>query len=421
MNRNFPPLVCTFAGLAAATAAACAFMVWSDYRQDLAAAHARVASGSEVASTPCGPIEYAVLGNGAPVLVAHGAGGGFDQGLELGRPLAQAGFRAISVSRFGYLRTPLPTDATPAAQAEAYACLLDALKISRVAMLGVSAGAPSSLQFCLGHPERCSALVLLVPATAAPRPANDAPLPAMARFLLDAMLGSDFAFWAMANLSQEQMLEKLFGTPAADFRRAWREEQERVLRIVRQLAPVSRRAEGVQNDLAVLASAPRAEVERITAPTLVVSAANDLFGTWDSGRALAARIPGARFSGFPDGGHLLVGHYAQVVAEIALFLNRLPVGPAVGDTRRRRLSLVMPARDPLGHEHRLLPAFALHAHVPGGLHTAVDVFHRGKLEARPNARARRNGTGEAHAIQPVVDSEPQSPNLDGLAQQVREQ
>jgi hypothetical protein len=45
------------------------------------------------------------------------------------------------MSRFGYLRTPLPKDAAPAAQADAHACLLDALHLSRVPILGISAGA----------------------------------------------------------------------------------------------------------------------------------------------------------------------------------------------------------------------------------------------------------------------------------------
>lgn len=330
MTRKLQQFVWIFAGLAAAAAAACAFMVWSDYLRDLAAAHARVTSGSEVANTPCGPIEYAVLGSGLPVLVAHGAGGGFDQGLEFGRPLVQAGFRAISVSRFGYLRTPLPADASPGAQADAYACLLDALKLPKAAILGVSAGAPSAMRFCLRHPQRCSALVLLVPATATPRPASGAPPAAVARFLLNAVLGSDFAFWAVANLSQEKMLEELFGTPAADFRRASPEEQERVLRIARHILPMGAREAGLQNDLELLASALNFPAEKIGAPTLVVSAENDLFGTWESGRALAARIPGAQFSGFPDGGHLLVGRYEQVVAEIALFLNQPAAGERAG-------------------------------------------------------------------------------------------
>jgi CubicO group peptidase (beta-lactamase class C family) len=51
------------------------------------------------------------------------------------------GFRIIAPSRIGYLRIPLPQDASPAAQADAYACLLDALNISKVAVVGVSAEA----------------------------------------------------------------------------------------------------------------------------------------------------------------------------------------------------------------------------------------------------------------------------------------
>jgi 2-hydroxy-6-oxonona-2,4-dienedioate hydrolase len=100
--------------------------------------------------------------------VIHGAGGGFDQGLELAQPLIDAGFRVIAVSRFGYLRTPMPAVASPEAQADAHACLLEALKIERTAVIGGSADAPSAMQLCLRHPERCSALVLLFPMAFAP-------------------------------------------------------------------------------------------------------------------------------------------------------------------------------------------------------------------------------------------------------------
>src|SRR4051812_19355901 len=82
------------------------------YRRDIAPAYARISTGSQIAPSRCGPIEHAVKGEGPPVLVVHGAGGGFDQGLELGDSIARAGFRVIAMSRFGYLRTPLPTDAS---------------------------------------------------------------------------------------------------------------------------------------------------------------------------------------------------------------------------------------------------------------------------------------------------------------------
>jgi 2-hydroxy-6-oxonona-2,4-dienedioate hydrolase len=46
------------------------------------------------------------------VLIVHCAGGGYDQGLAFGEPLS-SGWRIIAMSRFGYLRTPLPPDAWP--------------------------------------------------------------------------------------------------------------------------------------------------------------------------------------------------------------------------------------------------------------------------------------------------------------------
>src|SRR5689334_7090573 len=141
----------------------------------MARARARISQGSRIATSRCGPIEYAETGQGPPVLVVHGAGGGFDQGLELGEDLARAGFRVIAPSRFGYLRTPLPADASAEAQADAHACLLDALGIARAPVFGVSAGGPSSLQFCLRHPDRCKAMILLVPLAYPAREADRLP------------------------------------------------------------------------------------------------------------------------------------------------------------------------------------------------------------------------------------------------------
>ena len=134
-----------------------AVFVSFNYRHDIEAAGARVSFGSKVVNTPCGLIEYADVGTGPAILAIHGAGGGFDQGLELARAFLEPGSRIIAPSRFGYLRTPLPQDASPVAQAEAHACLLDALNLRRVAVVGGSMGAPSAMQLCLRHPERCSA------------------------------------------------------------------------------------------------------------------------------------------------------------------------------------------------------------------------------------------------------------------------
>ena len=53
-------------------------LAYTGYHRDIKQARERVATGSQVVQTPCGPIEYAAAGNGKPVLVVRGAGGGFD-------------------------------------------------------------------------------------------------------------------------------------------------------------------------------------------------------------------------------------------------------------------------------------------------------------------------------------------------------
>ena len=293
------------------------------YQRDIRHARERVAAGSQIVQTPCGPIEYAVAGDGPPVLVVHGSGGGYDQGLDFGEPLATHGLRVIAVSRFGYLRTPLPADASAAAQADAHACLLDALKLGRAAVIGASAGAPSAMQFALRHPDRCSALVLVVPAAYVPR-ADGAPsmkTPAWTAFLFDTALRSDFLFWAAPRISRPTVTRAILATPPAVLNNASAAEQSRVATMLEHILPVSARRLGMRNDAAVTSSLQRYELERIVAPTLVVSAADDLFGTFDGARYTAEHVPGARFIGYSSGGHLWVGHQEDTVSAIVAFLK----------------------------------------------------------------------------------------------------
>lgn len=298
-------------------------VIYPSYQRDIRHARERVSTGSQIAQTPCGPIEYAVAGDGPPILVVHGAGGGYDQGLDFGEPLAKIGFRVIAMSRFGYLRTPLPADASAAAQADAHACLLDALKIRRVTVIGASAGAPSSIQFALRQPDRCSALVLLVPAAYVPRTggAPSMQTPAWTEFLFNTALKSDFLFWAAQLLARSTVTRAILATPPAVVENASTDERARVSDVLQHILPVSPRRLGLLNDAAVTSSLQRYELERIVAPTLVISVADDLFGTFDGARYTAEHVPHARFIGYPSGGHLWVGHQKDVVSEIVAFLK----------------------------------------------------------------------------------------------------
>ncbi len=298
-------------------------MVYRNYQDDMRQAHERVSTGNQIVQTSCGTIEYAMAGDGPAVLVVHGAGGGFDQGLEFAQTLAGSGFRVIAMSRFGYLRTPLPPDASAAAQANAHACLLDALNLPAAAIIGASAGAPSAMQFALRHPERCTALVLLVPAAYVPRLGEAPPMktPAGTAFLFDTALKSDFLFWAAIRLARTTLIRAILATPPAVVESAEADEQARAAQMLNHILPISPRRLGLLNDAAVTSSLQRYELERIAAPTLVISLADDLFGTFDGARYSAEHIPNARFIGYPSGGHVWIGHQKNVNAEIAAFLK----------------------------------------------------------------------------------------------------
>jgi len=299
-----------------------AALAYARYRPTLKRAHERISTGSRIAASRCGPIEYAGVGEGPPVLVVHGAGGGFDQGLELGEGLARAGFRVIAPSRFGYLRTPLPADASAEAQADAHACLLDALGVDNAAIVGISAGAPSAVQLALRHPDRVRGLLLLVPAIYAP-PSDRAPARASHTMMLlfDTALRFDFLFWAASQVAHDTFVRSILGTPPELVARAPAPEQARIQQVLDHILPVSPRRMGLLNDARVLSSLTRYELETIAAPTLAISAADDLYGTFAGARYTAQQIPHARFIGYPSGGHMLVGRNDAAFAEIIAFLT----------------------------------------------------------------------------------------------------
>ena len=298
-------------------------VTYATYHREIKAARTQLSSGSMIASTACGPIEYADAGTGMPVLVVHGAGGGFDAGLQLGQGLLIHGFRVIAPSRFGYLRTPLPAEASPVAQADAHACLLDALKIDRAAVLGVSAGSPSSMQLCIRHPEKCSSLVLISPQAWAPQTATGPKQgpPAFLMPLLKATMHSDFLFWATTRMPSAVVLKTFLGTPLEDFKKASPAEQVETLGLISKVLPVEPRAAGMWNDSVSNGQVPRYDLERIAAPALLIAAQDDLYQAHHNAQYSAEHIPGARLVSYPTGGHILIGH-PETFEEIARFLAR---------------------------------------------------------------------------------------------------
>ena len=209
------------------------------FMSDVNAARARAAFGSVLIDTRCGPIEYqeAGTGTGTPLLMVHGSGGGHDQGIAFAAKLTQQGIRVIAMSRFGYLRTPMPIDSSPAAQADAHVCLLDALGIERAAVLGGSAGGPSALQMAIRHPDRVSALALLVPLAYKPSTSTDTakPLAPWAEAMLMRLIGSDFLYWAGLHVARDQVVKYVLATPPQQVNAASPLERARINAILNNI------------------------------------------------------------------------------------------------------------------------------------------------------------------------------------------
>jgi 2-hydroxy-6-oxonona-2,4-dienedioate hydrolase len=176
------------------------------FKKELGRARDAARRGSLVANTDAGPIEYAEKGAGIALLSIHGAGGGFDQGLANAAEFVDQGFRIVASSRFGYLRTSVPRDVSPAAQADAHAALLSYLNVSKAIVVGVSAGARSAVELALRHPDRVSALILIGPGTYSPTsPVSvDARRASKFTFWLGNN-GADFAWWAVEKIAPSVM------------------------------------------------------------------------------------------------------------------------------------------------------------------------------------------------------------------------
>jgi 2-hydroxy-6-oxonona-2,4-dienedioate hydrolase len=289
------------------------------YRATMAGAEARIARRSSIFGTKAGALEYAVAGNGPPLMMIHGTGGGFDQGLLFAHRLRETGFRIVAPSRFGYLQSAFPDDASPAHQADVLVELLDGLGIERLPVVGGSAGALTAAEFALRHPGRCSHLVLLVPA-ANLTGRDPVEFTAVQQGVVDLVLGSDVAFWALSALAPGQMTRTLLATDPALLPQVAPDERRRAAAILDGLMPISRKSNGLRTD-AVWAGAPSSTAHsKIEVPTLILSCEDDLFGTADTARRLADRIPGSRLKIWPDGGHIWLGHDADVAREIAAFV-----------------------------------------------------------------------------------------------------
>ncbi|MEO8971309.1 MAG: alpha/beta hydrolase [Ktedonobacteraceae bacterium] len=271
----------------------------------------RLEAGSHVVKTALGLVEYSVLGEGPAVLIVHGSPGGYDQSTAIARFLNDSRFSFICMSRPGYLRTPLATGKTPEEQADMYTALLNALGIQKAAIIGISGGGPSALQFALRHPDRCNGLIML--SAVAQHYSEDEvnqllpPSKRLPKMLSDRLLLFNPFVFALVKLS-EAMPQVI----SPDFSHS--------------LAMSGLRQPGYDNDMARFDEITGYPLERISVPTLALHGTADIDLPIAHAELVEAKVPGARLIKAEGGDHLFFANYAHsdmALAAMREFLESL--------------------------------------------------------------------------------------------------
>jgi pimeloyl-ACP methyl ester carboxylesterase len=281
-------------------------------------------SGSKVIETSKGLVEYALYGAAGPVILfVHGQPGGYDQVGQLGEVAAQHGFRMISLSRPGYLRTPIDVGRSPEEQADAIAALLDAHGIFRVSVVSLSGGGPAALQFALRHLARCQALVAI---SAVSRPKSP-PMDIVGRLLSSRLFTSNVASWLIGEaVKLRPALLAHVLVPDASSRADILSDPRKLSTLIAiaqsgiQLS--AQRRAGSRNDVEQFSNMPVYLVESIHVPTLVIHGTDDEQVPYTHGLFIAQRVPGAELYSIEGGTHIVfVTHAEQVLSRLFTFLS----------------------------------------------------------------------------------------------------
>ncbi|MEN6560148.1 MAG: alpha/beta hydrolase [Acidobacteriota bacterium] len=287
-------------------------VAYVSFRRDLGAARGRLARiPTRIYSSKYGDIEYLLVGQGPTVLISHGVTGGVDQGLSLTDEFGTfpKGCRFLYVSRFGYLRSSIPANASSRLQAAAYRELADHLGIDKVFVFGNSGGGPSAMWFAVDYPERTKGLILLSSAVPGARIASTPPL----------VFRYDFAYWLAVKMLPGTLI-RIF-VPEG-FLLTREEKDFLVANVFEHALPISERSEGIMFDNRI--STPTVgeiPFERITAPTLILHAADDPAPPIEGARQVARRIPNSRLVVL-DGGHFLLRHGPEILSRTGEFVNK---------------------------------------------------------------------------------------------------
>lgn len=266
---------------------------------------------AEIVTTAAGAAEVDAHGSGTPVLVLHGSPGGVDAARAMSRFLPAGEFRAVCVSRPGYLGTPLdPADPSIDRESDLLAAVLDAVGAERAGVLAWSGGGPAAYRLAVRHPDRVSSIVAIAALGSrwlAPRPS------AQERFLFGTATGERLVS-LLSRRAPKQMVQGALESEGslsgeelrtlADRVMADPEQRRLVLEVSATVNIAGRRGPGWRNDVTNFGRIDSLALARVRCPVLLVHGDADTDVLPAYSRSAHAELPDSTLVVMARGTHL---------------------------------------------------------------------------------------------------------------------
>ncbi|MDF2942656.1 MAG: alpha/beta hydrolase [Herbinix sp.] len=256
----------------------------------------------KVIQTDRGLVEYRSEGSGPVVLVLNGGHTNCCSPFEHEGFFVEKGYRIIIPSRPGYGRTPSASGKTAEEFAHTLSSLLNALRIDKVIVIGISAAGRTALHFSRNYPKRITRLILESAVTCEPWPDLFTRIGSMLVF----NRFSERFTWAILrqlgrftpNFFLKILIPALSSLKAEEVIKSWDENERRA---VLKFLLASRSGAGFLNDIKHTFD----DFSLITAPTLIIASTYDKSVSPANSIKAAQQIAGAELMMLPAQSHLI--------------------------------------------------------------------------------------------------------------------
>jgi len=176
-----------------------------------------------------------------------------------------------------------------------FEAVVDATRLDRFAILGISQGCSAAISYAARYPERVSHLILYGGYAGGRNHRGDSSQAQQDEALIAAIT----AGWGQDNPAFRQLFTSLFVPGGSPEQMEWFNELQRRT-TTPENAVRNRRA---QNDIDAIG-----EAKQVSTPTLVLHIRDDAIVPFDEGRRMATAIPEARFVALEGRNHLFLEH-----------------------------------------------------------------------------------------------------------------